>query len=263
MNIVRLFAILYCGSLSVIVIWRHRQQSRYARLLGPFETPEKVLGRWRIPRLNNRQFHLVGFCFVGCLVLGMLQPTARIALATAIPLYFVYFGQFLGISYVVRKSNLIPQILLILVLSPSIDKALPVASSRWVLLTIQALLVQVYLSSAYSKLRNTGFAWVSAREQQGILLFHDLCYDLPFSRRLANIDRLCWLMGISAFVFEASFWIILVISKLSWIYAIVGILFHVTTWFLMKIDYMTYQGPAYWVLVVTPLAHRLLGLVNQ
>lgn len=259
MNIVRLFAILYCGSLSIVVLWRHRQQSRYARLLGPFEIPERVLGRWRVPRLNNRQFHLVGFSFVGCLILAMLQPTARIALAIAIPLYFVYFGQFLGISHVVRKSNLIPQILLILVLAPSIDSPLSVASSRWVLLTIQALLVQVYLSSAYSKLHNTGFAWVSAREQQGILLFHDLCYDLPFSRWLANIEWLCWFMGISAFAFEASFWIILIISKLSWIYAILGILFHLTTWFLMKIDYITYQGPAYWILVVAPLAHRLSG----
>jgi hypothetical protein len=90
-------------------------------------------------------------------------------------------------------------------------------------------------------------------------LFHHLCYDLPVSERLANIDWACWAIGISAFVFEATFWVVLAVPQLSNIYAMAGIGFHLSTLWLMRIDYLTYHGPTYWVFAVAPLA-QVLGV---
>jgi hypothetical protein len=243
------------------VVFHHADQLRYARLTRTIESPAKLFGAWEIPRLPDLLFHLAGGSFVLCLALGTIGGISRIALALAIPLYFIYFSQFISISYVVRKSNLIPQILLVLVLAPSLSEPWNVDSPRWPLLFVQALLAQMYLSSAYCKLRNAGSRWMTGEQMQGVLLYHHLSYDLPLSCRIARMSWL-WTMSISAFAFESTFWIVLLVPRLGIAYAIVGITFHLATRRLMKIDYLTYQGPVYLVFVIAPLGRFLSNTLN-
>ena len=262
MNTVRLFAAAYCAWIGLTVVFHHADQLRYARLTRTIESPPKLFGAWAIPRLPDPLFHLAGASFLICLALGTIGGISRIALAMAIPLYFIYFSQFISISYVVRKSNLIPQILLVLVFAPSLSEPWNVESPRWPLLFVQALLAQMYLSSAYCKLRNAGSRWMTGRQIQGVLLYHHLSYDLPLSCRIARMSWLCRTMSISAFAFESTFWIVLLVPCLGIAYAIVGITFHLATRRLMKIDYLTYQGPVYLVFVIAPLGRFLSNTLN-
>jgi hypothetical protein len=258
MNTVRLFNVLYCGALALIVLLRHADQRRYLELVRSFETPAAFLGRWVVPRFNDRTVHILGLGFVGCVLLGGLALSiSRLALLAAAGLYFLYFSQFIGLAYVARKSNLVPQILALLACCPEINAPWKMRTSSLLLTAVETLIALVYFSSAFCKLRNSGLAWMSAKQMQGILIFHHLYYDMPLSLRIAHSTRFCRVIGTVALIFEISFIGVIALPRLALLYAIAGLLFHLGTWRLMKIDYLTYFGPAYLVFFVQPLASVL------
>src|SRR5690348_14784874 len=117
-NYVRLFATLYCGMIAVIVCLRHADQFAYLTLTRPFERPARVLHIWRVPALSGRQFHAAGAALVLTLLMAAAGIFPRAALCSAVAFYFLYFGQIVSLSYVVRKIYLIPQVLLLLAAAP-------------------------------------------------------------------------------------------------------------------------------------------------
>jgi hypothetical protein len=256
MNCVRLFVALYCGTIALIVALRHVDQLRYVKMRSSSEPTAKIAGWWSVPRVTVTSFNLVAAALVGCLALaaGASGPISRCALFLSAILYFLYFGQILGVSYVHRKSNLIPQVLLILALAPGATSDLNSHAERWPLILIQALVAQVYLSSSYCKLRNMGLAWARGYQLQGVLLLHHMYYDLPLSATLAESLLFCKLLSGAVVVLESTFWMPLLVPQSALVYAGCGLLFHIATLILMRIDYLTYHCPVYLVFVVTPLA---------
>jgi hypothetical protein len=259
-NYVRLFASLYCGAIAAIICLRHADQFAYLKIMRPSEKPARVLRLWRVPPLTDLQFHAAGAGLVLTLTMAAVGMFPRMALCSAAAIYFLYFGQIASLSYVTRKIYLIPQILLLLTAAPGIGQSFNRPAPTWPLLAIQAVLAQMYLSSAFSKLRASGIGWVRWTQLQGILLEHDLAYDLPLSSLIARSRWICGILGFAALSFELTFWVVLAAPRMSPVYAVTGIVLHVSTLVLMRIDYLTYHAPVYLVFVVVPIARMLHGL---
>jgi len=253
-NLVRLFAMLYCGTIACIVCFRHAGQFAWLKLTRPYPKPALILGLWPAPALSNGQFHGAGAGFVACLALASAVVAPRVWLATSVGFYFLYFGPIASLSWVQRKIYAMPQILLLLAAAPGVDGNLHTPAPTWPLLAIQALLAQGYLTSAVSKVRSCGIRWASWRQLQGILLHHDLTYDLPLASLAARSPWICGFLGGGVLAFELTFWVVLVTPKIAPVYAITGLLFHVCARILIKIDYLTYHAPAYLVFALVPAA---------
>jgi hypothetical protein len=258
-NDVRLFASLYCGVIAAAICLRHADQFAYLKLTRPFSKPARVLHTWRVPQLTNAQFHGAGAGLVLTLLMAGGGIFPRVALCCSVALYFLYFGQIASLSYVTRKIYLIPQVLLLLAAAPGIGQGLDWAGPKWPLLTIEAILAQMYLSSGFSKLRASGIGWVRPSQLQGILLEHDLAYDLPLASWLAEHRWFCGILGLAALTFELTFWAVLAAPRMSMAYAVTGILLHVSALVLMRIDYLTYHAPVYLVFAVGPIGRMLHG----
>jgi hypothetical protein len=249
------FRLVYCVTLAVIVGCRHRDQLQYLRLARVVERPARILDRLPLPRLSDAQFNSAGGMLVGLLALGAFGPYSGVCLMAAVPVYFLYFGQILSLSYVARKTNLIPQILLVLAVSSLMRD--PGGETSWALTLTKAILVQVYLSAASTKLRGGLRRWLSGEQLQGALLFHDAHYNIPLARRLAELRWLCACLTVATLVHQLTFWIVLIQPAVAPGYVSAAMAFHVSTLVLMRIDYLTYQGPAYLVFCVGPLRDAL------
>ena len=256
-NYVRLFTFLYCAAIACAICIRHADQLAYLRLTRPITVPARILHRWPVPRLTDTQFDSAGVGLVAALLLaaGGVMPTAFLLVSAG--LFFIYFGQILSLSYVLRKVSLIPQILLLLAVAPGITRALGSAGPKWPLLLIQALLAQMYLSSGICKIRKAGISWGAPGQLQGILLQHHLTYDLPLAAKLARSRWICGILGYGALTLELTFWIALVAPRTAPYYALAGLALHVGAFFLMRIDYLTYHAPSYLVFAVPALAKML------
>ena len=257
MNAVQVFVTLYCATLAATIALCHGDQLRWLRLTRGFERTGAVLGRWRLPHLSDTQFHLLGALLVLCLVSAAANVVPRAALLSAAILYFPYFGQILRLSYVNRKTNLMPQILLVLAVAPGTGETVTDPASPWGLLIVQAILAQVYLSAAICKLVHSGVRWADGSVLQAVFLGQHLSYDLPLTEWLARHRWLCSGLAAATLLHQLTFWLVLVVPGLWLPYAMFGLLFHVATLVLMRINYLTYQAPAFLVFVAAPLARML------
>jgi hypothetical protein len=256
-NSVQLFTSMYCGVIAAMVCIRHADQFAYLKLTRPILAPARILHRWPVPRLRDAQFHATGVGLALTLLMSAAGVFPRAALLLAVAFYFLYFGQISSLSYVQRKIYLMPQILLLLAVAPDPGRSSHGAAPAWPLLMVQAILAQMYLSSAFCKIRTSGIRWASWKQLQGILLEEHLTYDLPLSARLAQSRWFCGIFGVGALAFELTFWVILVIPRSAAPYAVTGLLLHVSALILMRIDYLTYHVPVYLVFAATPLARLL------
>jgi len=158
-----------------------------------------------------------------------------------------------------RKSNLVPVILFVLAVAPGTDEGMARRSPPWPLLIVQAALAQSYLTSGFCKIREMGVRWAPGAQMQGILLFHHLYYDLKASVWLAERIWLCRVLSVLALTFELTFWTVLLVPEYGWVFLLAGLTFHLGTLGLMRIDYLTYQGPAFLVFLVGPIGRALSG----
>jgi hypothetical protein len=258
MNYSRLFILIYCSTLFLVFIFRHRDQLTYFRLMKKMDdVPASLLGRWRIIELSPLTFNCVGFGFLAGLGLAIAGVVPRVALLACVFFYFLYFGQIRSLAYVVRKSNLIPQFLFIMALAPGSSDPLSALTSTWPIFILKILIIQIYVSAGYLKVRHSGFSWATATQLQGILLLQHLKYDIPYACRVAKHDKLCSVIAFLTLAFELTFPIVLLVPELELLYMVSAILFHLGTLVLMRIDYLTYHGPALLAFLVILLAHHL------
>lgn len=260
MNFSRLFVILYCSTLFVVFSCRYRDQLRYLKLIRGIQRPAKLLGRWNIPGLSPLSFGIAGIAFLLCLALAITGVAPRLALLACCILYFLYFGQIRTLSYVVRKSNLIPQLLFVMALAPGLSHPLMETGPIWPLVILKMLIIQVYASAGYSKLRNSGLHWATSSQLQSILLLQHMKFDIPLAFRVAKSDSLCSVLALLTLSHQITFPIVFLFPRLELYYVVAALLFHLGTRSLMRIDYLTYQGPAYLIFVVIPLGRYLLSI---
>jgi hypothetical protein len=179
----------------------------------------------------------------------------------ALAIYFLYFGQILELSYIRRKTNLIPFIFVILVAAPGTTRPLTETVPGWPLLLVKALLALVYFGSAYRKLTRSGLGWARGEVLQAYLVHHYLCVGTEHALRLARHRAVTALLSAGTLAFEATFWLILPFPTLTGVYVLAGLSFHAGTAVVMRIDYFNYFCLAYLVFAADALeaARRVLA----
>jgi hypothetical protein len=114
------------------------------------------------------------------------------------------------------------------------------------------------VSAGYSKLMTSGLKWATSSQLQGILLLQHMKFDIPLAARTAKSESLCSVLAIVTLIHQITFPIVLLVPNLELYYVVAALLFHLSTRVLMRIDYLTYQGPAYVIFAVLPLGHYLV-----
>lgn len=130
-----LFQGLFCAALALQILIHFREQldflARRAKFDAALDLPvpylqhAPLLGIFHVPELGPPAFCVVGAVLVAALLGAGLGYRARLLLALSLVAYFLYFGQILELGYVRRKTNGIPFILLILLLSPDLSRRTP------------------------------------------------------------------------------------------------------------------------------------------
>lgn len=263
MNYDRLFVVLYCSAVFAVFSYHFRDQWRYMTLTRGIFPQALFLGKWPVPRLSSRIFGAVGLAFLLCLGLATFGIMPRLFLLTCCVLYFLYFGNIRSLSYVVRKSNLVPQLLFVMALAPGVSRPLTEPCPTWPLSIVKILIIQVYFSAAYSKLRATGLQWATPSQLQSILMLQNMKFDIPLAAKAAQNGLSCSAIGVLTLVHQVTFPIVLLFPRLEPYYVIAALLFHLGTKLLMRIDYLTYQGPAYISFAIIPLGHYLMTFSSR
>ena len=249
-NLVWMFSIMYFGGIVLQIAYSLPEQLAYLKARPPGSTGALVLGVWPLPRIEARSFLLTGLIFVALLAIGCSQSRlSPVALLLALPCYFYFFGQILGMSYVARKTNMIPVTILVLLFSPGLTASFSSSTAIWPLMLLKFLLGLVYLAAGIAKLRHTGFRWANGCTMQAALTHHYMCLDVPLALRLARRPALCRFLSTVTLFWELTFWIAVFVPPLDLVYAPLGIAFHLGTQLTMRINYLRYWAVSYFAFV--------------
>lgn len=251
-NLVRLFLLLFCTSLAAIILISFPRQWAYfdsnpTRL---YEHKSRILGFWKPPILDKLQFQLMGFILSASLLAATTGILTRLMLSISLTTYFFYFSQIKSLDTLVRKINLIPIVLIILIVSPSINASFEEPVLLWPLWLVKISIVQMYFSAGLQKLRRAGVKWIDGQSLQKYMVDHYLWGDMNNALWFAKHPRLCKLASISTLIFELTIWIILFWPELTLLYVALAILFHCGTAITMRIRYLKYLIPIYMVFVI-------------
>jgi hypothetical protein len=250
-NQVRMFLILFCLTLALQLTRSFGDQFNYFKTGSDrvYGDPPAIFGFFRLPKISSGTFILFGILMLLSLISAALGWFPRISLAVALCCYFFYFSQIISISYVNRKTNLIPIVLIILLVSPSISKPLSDPAPEWPVMLIKLCIAQMYLSAGIQKLRKCGLKWADGTILQAYLLNHFLWGDMTAAMTVARNLALCRALSILTLLFELTFWVIIFVPALTYVYAIAGLLFHLGTLITMRINYLKYLIPVYTVFI--------------
>lgn len=220
------------------------------------------MGLVPLPVLSRYQFLSSGICFVFCLLLVSLGIYPRLNVLVSLICSFLYFGQIISMAYIQRKANLIPIVLLVLLVSPSLSESLSSPSTHWEFMLIKLALIQVYLSAAIEKMRQSGAKWINGKYLQGYLLENYLWADRPAALALAENLTTCAIMSSLVLIFELTFGIVLFLPALTFVYVGFAFVFHLGTLITMRINYLKYIWPVYLVFFIDIAFHfkTILGL---
>ena len=255
-NGVRLFLLLYCLATALQFTLHAREQLHFWRTMPRrvYGNPPRLLGRVQLPALTEGQFLLAGGLFVAGLLGATVGILPQFFLLVALIAYFFYFNPIMPLAYIQRKTNLIPIVLLILLLSPGLSQPLAQPTPLWPLWLVKAALAQLYLSAGVQKLRRSGWQWSDGYSLQAYLVEHYLWADTPAAWWLAQRLWLCRWISRLTLIFEVSVVLILVFPALTPLYVVGGLLFHLATGLTMRIHYLIYLGPVYLVFMAEYIA---------
>ncbi len=244
-NHVAMFAKLFCAALLAQMLVSFGEQLRYfktqpARIYGK---PLLLLGKFRLPSLNVSQFAIIGVVLVLSLVFSLFGFYPRFFIFVALVCYFPYFNSILSLSYVQRKTNLLPFVMLVLVLSPALDAPLDEPATLWELVLIKIAVAQIYFSAGVQKLRKSGIRWLNGKSLQAYLLEHYLWNDRKIALVVASRISICSALSIFTLIFELTFWTVIFLPQMTFYFVAAALLFHCGTLFTMRINYLKYLSP--------------------
>jgi hypothetical protein len=271
LNVVRLFQILFCGGLVVQTFRLSYDQLEYRRLTIGGGSPAHVMKRrgtdrqevwpllghetwpvfgWFDLRLSRKTYLYFFDAFRISLVLATVGFYPRIMLACACVSYFGSFSQLVGLSYVRRKSNLFPFIFAILAAAPGIDAGLRTPVPLWPLYLVLVTLCMQYFDAGLTKLRVSGWSWVTSEALQAHMLEECLFKPNPLGMWFSSQTTLCKLLAAFALFFELAFPLALVSPAAALLFGVMGAAFHYGVFKTMKVDFIRYFSPIYFVFVV-------------
>jgi hypothetical protein len=146
-------------------------------------------------------------------------------LVLALVCYVLYFNPITSLAYVQRKASLAWIVLLILLVSPALDRPLGAPAPAWPIVLTKIALAQMYLSAGIQKLRQTGWRWCDGRSLQTYLVAHYLWGDMTWAFRLASSATACRILSICVLAFELTFGLIVIFPGLTWWYVIAALRF--------------------------------------
>ena len=114
--------------------------------------------------------------------------------------------------------------------------------ARWPLLVIQWVLALVYLSAAYHKMRVAGLDWLNGYTLQNYILQDATRWDAAIGLWIGQYYWLILVMSWISFLWESTFFLILLFPALVWIYVPLGIGFHTGTWVTMRAGFYQMVG---------------------
>lgn len=251
-NSTRLFLICFCVIAAAQVARRFHDQWRFYRAerAGFDDPPPRLLGRWRLPRLSERQFLAAGAGLIAVLLAAAAGVWTRPMLVAALVCHGLYFSQITALSYVQRKPNLIAVCLLVLAVAPGLDAPLTSPAPAWPLFLVYAAVAQMYWSAGWQKLRHSGADWAGGETVRAHLARHHLWAGTRAAWWLASRPILCRVTSAAVLAWELSFPVVLFVPSVAPLYAAAGVAFHIGNQVFLRIDYLTYLSPVYVVFVI-------------
>ncbi len=259
-NNVAVFAKLFCGVLAVVVLLNFKDQLAFFRSKPEYiyGKPIKLLGKFQMPCPTERQFIVLGLTFIISLLMVALGLYPKLFVTIALGSYFFYFNPITSLSYIQRKTNLVPLVLLVLLVSPNTGKPLNVPATEWELVLIKLCLAQVYFSAAVQKIKQAGWKWSGGTSLQSSLMNNYLWSDSRPALLLAQNKNLCALFSTVTLLFELTFVVAIFIPELTAFYVLLALSFHLVILITMRINYLKYLIPVYTVFITD-----LLFIVRQ
>lgn len=250
-NHVAAFAKLFCGLLAVIVLLNFKNQLAFFRSdpESIYGKPIKLLRVFQIPRPGESYFITLGLVFILSLLMVVFSMHPKVFISIAIVSYFFYFNPITGLSYIQRKTNLVPLVLLILLVSPNTGQPLDVPATQWELVLVKLALAQVYFSAAVQKLKKAGWKWGDGSALQSSLMSNYLWSDSKSALLLAKNKSLCAVFSTVTLLFELTFFVIIFIPGLTIFYILLALSFHLMILVTMRINYLKYIIPVYTVFI--------------
>jgi hypothetical protein len=268
LNAVRLFQVLFCGGLVVQTFRLNYDQLEYRRLALGGGSPAHVMKRrgaggqalW--PLLGHETWPVFGWFdlrlsrktflyFFDALRLSLALATVgfypRPMLACACVFYFGSFSQLVGLSYVRRKSNLFPFIFATLAAAPSVDAGWRAPVPLWPLYLVLVALCMQYFNAGLTKLRVSGWGWVTSEALQAHTLEECLFKPNPLGMWFSSQTTLCKLLAAFALFFELAYPLALVFPTAALLFGAMGAAFHYGVFKTMKVDFIRYFSPIYFV----------------
>lgn len=248
-NEVQMFATLFLCYLIFQLLINFRKQWQYfnTQPLKLYENKIKILGKFTIPTPNKSQFLIYSIALPLTLTLALFNIYPKIFLFLSLIFYFLYFTPITSFPDVQRKTNLIPLVMIILLVSPFFGETLDKKSTNWEIILVKVLIVQMYLSSALQKLKYSGLAWCNGKTLQAYLMESYLYNDNKNAIYISQKLWLCSLLSWFSLVFELSIILMLFLPSLTYVFLLLGILFHLGTKITMQINYLKYLGCTYMI----------------
>jgi uncharacterized membrane protein YphA (DoxX/SURF4 family) len=248
-NNVLMFERLFCSMLAIQLIVNFKAQLRYFKTQPYiiYGKPVKLLAKFQIPAVNETWFVFFGIVLILCLITAAIGFCPQLFLLIALLCYFPYFSSIISLADIQRKTNLIPLVLLVLMVSPSLNHSLYQPSTRWEIVLIKISIAQMYFSAGLQKLGHSFRNWCNGKSLQAFLFENYLWSDRKIGFKLAQNQQLCAILSTLTLFFELTFGIIVLVPGLTFYYVAAAVLFHLGTLIAMRINYLKYMLPVYMV----------------
>ena len=238
MNATHLFIMIYCWGIAFVFLLEHPKRVQYFNSIYFHIKPSRVF-LFSTTKMPLWQFHSVwGIGMITLVLAGLWVYPQLMLLLSAIAL-FIYYKTMKSMSDVNRKPIHVILILSSLVFLPNWASGLKDTSHLYVYWLVTIILSQMYVSSAYQKIKKSGWKWTDGYSFRYYLLNH--YQNLGNQKALFVAKQPIWLLSLmSVFVlfFEGSFFLVIFFPVFFPYYALAGILFHCTTLLLMEINYL-------------------------
>lgn len=251
-NYILVFTKLFCALTVLQLVINFNTQYRY------FKTNPTViygkaimlLGFFQLPKLSKQQFVLSGVTLIISLIFCFFGVFPRLFILVAFICYFIYFTSIISMAQVQRKTNILPFVFLVLLVSPSLNKTFDTPATTWELVLIKIAIIQIYLSAGIQKLKVSGLKWCNGESLQAYLMENYLWSDQKSAYHLAKHKVVCSVLSTLTLLFELTFVLVIIFPSLSYFYLIFALCFHLGTMFTMRINYLRYINPVYAVFFV-------------
>lgn len=238
LNPTHLFAMIFCWGIALTVLWEHRLNAAYVHSAFLSLNPAQI-ARFPAQNISPIQFHLLGLLALVALISAGAFVFPRVALLLSAGILYIYYKVVKPVDGVRRKPLHIMLILMSLAFLPDWEFSQYGTSFNDVQTLVLLILSQMYVSSAFHKLKKSDWKWGDGNSLKYYLNFHFLMYDDQLPLWLAQQPK--WVLkvaSISTLIFEGTFFLLLFFPALIPVYIAIGIGFHLFSLIIMRINYL-------------------------